>query len=93
MNIARVLSQEDLDHQRRLCFAAGFLAGLFVALVAIVLVWHLRLENARLVSGRPAIVSQTVTQTTATVPTLRYGFPRDCMVMIDHRGGAWAVSC
>jgi len=93
MNVARVLSQEDLDHQRRICFAAGFIVGLFVAAVAIALIWNLRFQNARLASGAPAILSQTASETTAAIPTLYYGFPRECRVLINHRRGVYAVSC
>jgi len=93
MKVARVLSQEDLYHERRLWFGAGFTAALIVVAVAIPLIWQLRPQGARLVSGAPAIVNQNATETTATIPTLHYGVPRECRVLINHRRGFYAVNC
>jgi len=85
MNVAHVLSQEDLNHQRRLCFVGGLLTGLLFAVVMLALI--------KFTSRAPVITSQTHTRTTAAVSTLYYGIPRECTVTIDHWRGVYAVRC
>lgn len=76
----------ELARERALWVGAGVLLGAAVAVVLLAID----------VIGRPTgpvIERQTETETVARIHTRMYGFPRECVVRIDHKSRTWSIHC
>lgn len=89
-HIARILSQEDLEHMLRLRLYLGVILGIVAAGgAAIARAW----VDPQPTIGRPEILKQTSTETVARIPTLRGKGRVVCEIHINHATRTWWLSC